>query len=529
MFDSPADLPADGWDAVLTALGPASEHIIDAREAVIIADRAPGAVLVQFWGDVRRDALDLLGIRSGLRNSRSPGIWESCSPPLGRTRSSASRPEGCGPVNGCCATEFGSMHAGRNRGATRYRPPGSCPSGRWTKSSMSKPRILLLGYGPTAESALTSLLPRVEVVGVVRKATGGHDPVTDLAARHAIPLTGPAEPKDIAHLLERWRPDGVVISSFDRILRLNANSPPVINIHYAPLPRYRGRASVNWAIINGEPATAITIHRVNNGLKLRTDPFSAEVPITPRDTVTDLYRRLNALQEEHLGDTVVRALAGWEGVPQDEAAATYACARTPEDGAIDGTGPRRTSTGWFVRFGHRFRGLHDVRRTGPAGSSGRAGGQLSNLCGCGARTGRAAFRGGGVGGGADRKRSAAPLGSRAPGRRTGSGRGGDSSDPRNPRIWNGGPDPPPGTTGPRPGFGSGRYGRKRHHEAQGQAYPGDRRRRVHRLAHHRSADGGGLRRDRRGRQLGARRPRQSRRRADIGPVRLIDGDIRDRR
>jgi hypothetical protein len=73
MYASPADLPADGWDAVLTALGPGSEHIIDARDAVIIADRAPGAVLVQFWGDVRRDALDLLGIRVWPPEQPKPG------------------------------------------------------------------------------------------------------------------------------------------------------------------------------------------------------------------------------------------------------------------------------------------------------------------------------------------------------------------------------------------------------------------------------------------------------------------------
>jgi methionyl-tRNA formyltransferase len=132
------------------------------------------------------------------------------------------------------------------------------------------------------------------------------------------------------------QPDCVVISSYDRILPDRVlDQCRFVNVHYAPLPEYRGRANVNWAIINGELETAISIHVVAPGVDAGNILYQERVRIGPDDTVGDLYRRLNEVQRQVLGETVRRYVAGYEGEPQDESAATYGCTRIPDDGEIN--------------------------------------------------------------------------------------------------------------------------------------------------------------------------------------------------
>jgi methionyl-tRNA formyltransferase len=197
--------------------------------------------------------------------------------------------------------------------------------------------VFLVGDGPTAPSALRSLLAACHVAGVIRSPYASPiDPVGDLARAAGVPIHTVTKLAEVRLVLETHRPDAVAISSFNRImtpaiLRLSR----FVNVHYSPLPRYRGRANVNWALINGDAAAAISIHHVNEGLDDGGILFQEAVPIGPEDTATTLYERLNAVQERELGAAVLRALAGDAGVAQDEAAATYGCARTPDDGEID--------------------------------------------------------------------------------------------------------------------------------------------------------------------------------------------------
>jgi methionyl-tRNA formyltransferase len=108
-----------------------------------------------------------------------------------------------------------------------------------------------------------------------------------------------------------------------------------INVHYSPLPQYRGRANVNWAIINDEPCAAITIHKISPDLDEGNILFQQLIPIHLDDTVADLYDRLNQIQEQNLGGTIVKAFHGYEGVQQNNSEATYGCTRLPEDGEIN--------------------------------------------------------------------------------------------------------------------------------------------------------------------------------------------------
>jgi methionyl-tRNA formyltransferase len=206
-------------------------------------------------------------------------------------------------------------------------------------SSADRSRVLLLGLGPTAEGALAALLPRFDVVGVVRPVAA-EDPVSRLAAAAGVQVLSDATLPGVEAAVAGLRPDAVVVSSYDRVLQARVlETCPFVNVHYAPLPRYRGRATVNWAILNGETSTAISVHTLVPGLDAGGLLFQQEVPIGPADTVGDVYDRLDALQRQALADAVARRLAGDEGEPQDESAATYACTRVPDDGEIDWSAP----------------------------------------------------------------------------------------------------------------------------------------------------------------------------------------------
>lgn len=217
-------------------------------------------------------------------------------------------------------------------------------------------RVLLIGLGVTALGALESLATRVSLVGVVREAGEAGmqpDPVALRARQLRIPIYEDASPAAIGALVSRIAPDCVVVSSYNRILsaELLARSR-FVNVHYSALPRYRGRANVNWAVINDEPATAITIHVMSPGLDAGNILFQRAIQIGPRDTVGALYRQLNELQQEHLGRAVVDHLRGATGFEQNEAEASYGCTRLPEDGQLDWSAPTR-------RLDCMVRGLSD--------------------------------------------------------------------------------------------------------------------------------------------------------------------------
>ena len=196
--------------------------------------------------------------------------------------------------------------------------------------------VLLLGMGPTALSALESLAVKFRVAALVRSSPGDDDEVIERARTLDVPVHSDLSIEGVERVLIQRNPECVVVSSYDRILpsRILGHCR-FVNVHYAALPEYRGRANVNWAIINGEPEIAITIHVIAPGLDAGNILYQQRVPIGPDDTVSDLYAGLNEVQREVLGETVARYISGYEGEPQDETAATYGCTRIPGDGEIN--------------------------------------------------------------------------------------------------------------------------------------------------------------------------------------------------
>src|SRR5690242_6713917 len=103
--------------------------------------------------------------------------------------------------------------------------------------------VLLLGLGPPDITALDSLDERLQVIGLVRACppTGGQDEVIDRAHALGVPLIPDVGVAGVERAVLDTSPDCVVVSSYDRILpsRLLAHSR-FVNVHYAPLPEYRG-------------------------------------------------------------------------------------------------------------------------------------------------------------------------------------------------------------------------------------------------------------------------------------------------
>jgi methionyl-tRNA formyltransferase len=200
-------------------------------------------------------------------------------------------------------------------------------------SSPPRSRILLIGFGPTTRAALDSLLGSFHVIALVRDGNGE---VEAHARDSGVPVETLRSPAEISRIVAELRPDCVVVSSYNRII----SGPvldlcPFVNVHYSPLPGYRGRANVNWAIINHESHAAVTVHSIATGLDAGGVLAQELVPIGPRDTIGTLYDRLNAIQAEILPRAVTRRLEGDLGDPQDESDATYCCTRLPDDGELD--------------------------------------------------------------------------------------------------------------------------------------------------------------------------------------------------
>ncbi len=140
-------------------------------------------------------------------------------------------------------------------------------------------------------------------------------------------------------LLQEVAPEVIVVAAYGQILREAVFSiPPLgtVNIHASLLPRYRGAAPINWAIICGEVKTGVTTFHIDEGLDTGMILLRREIPIGKDETAGELHDRLAALGAEVILDTLVGLEAGTlEPVAQNEKEATVAPMLRREDGLID--------------------------------------------------------------------------------------------------------------------------------------------------------------------------------------------------
>ena len=213
-------------------------------------------------------------------------------------------------------------------------------------------RIVFMGTPDFAVPSLEALLSSGDqVVGVVcqpdRPKGRGYQlvapPVKLVAERAGIPLLQPLKIRtpEFLQALSSWQPDVIAVAAYGRILHTPIlQLPPMgcVNVHGSLLPKYRGAAPVQWAVINGETETGITTMLMDEGMDTGAMLLQAKVEILPEDTAGTLAPRLAALGGRLLIETLARLKAGTL-VPtkQDDQQATMAPLLKKEDGLIDWT------------------------------------------------------------------------------------------------------------------------------------------------------------------------------------------------
>jgi len=156
-----------------------------------------------------------------------------------------------------------------------------------------------------------------------------------LPVRQPLTLRDPAEQAALAEL----RPDLMVVVAYGLILPQAVLDIPrlgCVNIHASLLPRWRGAAPIQRAVLSGDSETGVTLMQMEAGLDTGPMLASASCPIGPRDTAGDLHDRLARMGADLLGELLPRLEAGAvRAVPQDSAGVVYAEKLRKEEARLD--------------------------------------------------------------------------------------------------------------------------------------------------------------------------------------------------
>jgi methionyl-tRNA formyltransferase len=203
-------------------------------------------------------------------------------------------------------------------------------------------------------------------------------PTKQIALEHGIAVLQPARIRDEPFLqqIRDLRADLGVVVAFGRILPDALLAIPrlgMINVHASILPRYRGAAPIQRAVIAGDAETGVTIMRVETELDAGPTFSTAAVPIPPDATSGDMEPILARLGADLLVPVVADLAAGRAApVPQDHARATFAPKITKEEGRLDWTEPApaihnrvRGLQPWPLASAHLDGARVVLRRTNP--------------------------------------------------------------------------------------------------------------------------------------------------------------------
>ncbi len=166
-------------------------------------------------------------------------------------------------------------------------------------------------------------------------------PIKELAQKHEIPVFQPLklrQPEAVAEL-EALAPDLIVVVAYGQILPKSVLEIPAhgcINVHASLLPKYRGAAPINKAIIDGETETGITTMYMDVGLDTGDMLIKKSLTIGADETAGELHDRLAALGRETMEETLRQLCAGsLQREVQNDELSTYASMMKKEDGRID--------------------------------------------------------------------------------------------------------------------------------------------------------------------------------------------------
>jgi methionyl-tRNA formyltransferase len=204
---------------------------------------------------------------------------------------------------------------------------------------------------PTLKHLLTQ--PHFEIAAVVTqpdrpRGRGMHvffSPVKEAALAGGVPVHQPEKIRspESQEFLQATAPDVIVIIAYGQIIPARLLPIPKlgwINLHASLLPKYRGAAPINWAIVNGDSKSGLTTMRIDAGMDTGEMLLQTDMAIGPRETTPELAARMAEAGAALMVDTL-RGIAGGTLAPrpQNHAEATYAPLLKKEDGLIDWSSP----------------------------------------------------------------------------------------------------------------------------------------------------------------------------------------------
>jgi methionyl-tRNA formyltransferase len=173
-------------------------------------------------------------------------------------------------------------------------------------------------------------------------------PVKVAALEAELPVIQPTTLKDEAVFaeLKAFAPELIVVAAYGKLLPNSILELPkygCINVHSSLLPKYRGAAPINWAMVNGEKETGVTIMYMAQALDAGDIISQRVTPIEPEENAEELYTRLAELGAELLSETVVSIANGTATrTPQDDSQHTYAPMLSRELSPIDWSRPAQS-------------------------------------------------------------------------------------------------------------------------------------------------------------------------------------------
>jgi methionyl-tRNA formyltransferase len=222
---------------------------------------------------------------------------------------------------------------------------------------MDSLRIIFMGSAELACTSLEALArqPDFKVVAVVtqpdrprgRELKLQASPVKQAAVSRGLPVLQPERARDERFIgeLRELRPDLIAVAAYGQILPKGILELPrfgCLNVHTSLLPKYRGAAPIQWAILNDEPETGVTIMKMDAGLDTGDILTQAATPILVEDNAQTLHDRLGQMGAELLVSTIRDQVAGKiTPRPQPAEGASHARKIAKEDGRLDWSQPAR--------------------------------------------------------------------------------------------------------------------------------------------------------------------------------------------
>jgi methionyl-tRNA formyltransferase len=215
----------------------------------------------------------------------------------------------------------------------------------------TKPRILFFGYSEVGYQCLSLLLERGDnVVALITHEDNPNEKIwfktpAVAAKEKGVPVLTPenVNTPEWRERIAAMKPDLILSVYYRNMIGTKILDLPRLgawNMHGSLLPKFRGRAPLNWAILKGETETGVTLHEMAEKPDAGGIVGQQSVPIGPDETAVEVFKKMVHAAETVLHRSMKNLLSGKPKLtPQDLSAGSYYGRRTPEDGRIDWSKP----------------------------------------------------------------------------------------------------------------------------------------------------------------------------------------------